>query len=68
MAIDGEGEMYLFAESGVVKEVDLGQPAGPPVQVATGRYDLTSATVSSGGLMELYDARGRQFVTFDRGR
>lgn len=65
MAIDGEDELYLFSETGAVKKVDLGQPNRPPVQVATGRYDLTSATTSSSGEMELYDARGRQFVTFD---
>lgn len=65
MAIDGESELYLFSETGGVKKVDLGQPARPPVQVATGRYDLTGATSSPSGAMELYDARGRQFVTFD---
>jgi len=65
MAIDGEGELYLFSESGVVKKVDLGQPARPPAQVQMSGFDFTSATSSPGGSMELYDARGRQFVTFD---
>jgi hypothetical protein len=65
MAIDGEGELYLFSESGVVKKADLGQPNRPAVQVATSRFDFTSVTVGAGGVMELYDARGRQFVTFD---
>jgi hypothetical protein len=67
MAIDREGELYLFAESGVVRKVGLRQPNGSPPTVARGsRFDFTSATFRpSDGMIELYDARGRQLVTFD---
>ena len=67
MAVDGDGELYLFAESGVVKKVRLAQPDGRPMTVAQGSgLDLTSATSRPGDAsIELFDARGRQFVTFD---
>lgn len=67
MAVDGDGELYLFAESGVVKKVRLAQPDARTVTVAQGSgFDLTSATSRpSDGMIELFDARGRQFVTFD---
>jgi hypothetical protein len=67
MAVDREGELYLFSESGVVKKVDLGQPNGAPLTVVrSGRFDFTSATTRpADGMIELYDARGRQLVTLD---
>ncbi|HYJ79783.1 MAG TPA: hypothetical protein VEW03_09295 [Longimicrobiaceae bacterium] len=67
MAIDGEGELYLFSESGVVKKVDLDQPDRPPVRVAQGRgYNFAGAdTRASDGMIELYDEARRRLVTFD---
>jgi hypothetical protein len=67
MAIDGDGELYLFAETGVVKKVRLAQPEARPVTVAQlNGLDLTSATSRpADALIELFDARGGQFITFD---
>lgn len=67
MAIDADGELYLFSESGMVKKVNLRQPNGTPVTVVRNSgFEFTSATTRpSDGVIELYDARGRQLVTFD---
>ncbi len=66
MAIDRQGEMYLFDETGVVKKVRLASPNALPDSVAAARYELTSATVRpSDGMIELFDARRGQIVTFN---
>jgi len=67
MAVDGDGELYLFSESGAIKKVNLSQPNRSPVEVV-GRspHEFTSANLrASDGMIELYDAKGRRFVTFD---
>ena len=66
MAIDRQGEMYLFDETGVVKKVRLRTPDARPDSVGAARYELTSATVRpSDGMIELFDARRGQIVTFN---
>ncbi len=66
IAVDGEGELYLFYESGDVKKVRLSAPDGPPVPVAPGGgYEFSAVSNRSDGMMEAFDARGRQLVTFD---
>jgi hypothetical protein len=67
MALDQDGELYLFNENGVVSKVRTAQPDAPLVPVPTpAGYTFTSATVRpSDGIIELYDARGGQFVRFD---
>lgn len=67
MAIDGEGDLYLFAESGVVKKVDLDGPNRLPVRVGSRtRFNFAAAdTRPSDGMIELYDEARRQVVTFD---
>ena len=67
MAIDGEGDLYLFSESGVVKKVDLDAPNRPPVRVTQGGgYNFAAAdTRASDGMIELYDEARRRLVTFD---
>ncbi|HEU4556557.1 MAG TPA: hypothetical protein VFS20_01865 [Longimicrobium sp.] len=66
MAIDRQGEMYLFDETGVVKKVRLRTPDAQPDSVAAARYEVTSASVRpSDGMIELFDARRGQIVTFN---
>ncbi len=66
IAVDGEGELYLFYESGDVKKVRLSAPDGPPVSVAPGGgFEFSAASNRSDGMIEAFDARGRQLVTFD---
>ncbi|MFL5386005.1 MAG: hypothetical protein ACJ8GN_26100 [Longimicrobiaceae bacterium] len=67
MAVDGDGELYLFSESGAIRKVSLSQPNRPPIPVVQrSPHEFTSANLrSSDGMIELYDARGGRFVTFD---
>lgn len=67
MAIDREGELYLFDETGEVKKVRLAAPNARPTPVAPkAAYEFTSASARpQDGMIELFDNRGLQFVTFD---
>jgi hypothetical protein len=67
MAIDREGELYLFDETGEVKKVRLASPNARPTAVAPkAEYDFTGASARPlDGMIELFDNRGLQFVTFD---
>ncbi len=66
MAVDGEGELYLFSETGEVRKVRLSAPDRPPVSVApAGGFEFTAATTRPDGMIELFDARGGELVAFD---
>jgi len=59
-------KLYLFSESGVVMKADVRNPARALAPAGQGVYEVSSAAWRrSDGMMELYDAKGAQFVTYD---